>query len=60
MARAPKRETKSILSKKARVDQSTSRTHELIARIRQRREAVRQRVGVLTESAALIRDDRNR
>ena len=35
-------------------------THEVVARIRDRREQIFQREGLLSDSAALIREDRDR
>jgi hypothetical protein len=35
-------------------------TQALVTRIRERREEIRQRVGVLSDTAILIRDDRDR
>jgi len=37
-----------------------SLVRDLVARIRQRREAIRQTVGTLSDGAALIREDRDR
>jgi hypothetical protein len=38
----------------------SKRTGDLVARIRERREEIGQRVGILSDSAILIREDRDR
>ena len=38
----------------------SKRTGDLVARVRERREEIRQRAGILSDSAILIREDRDR
>jgi len=38
----------------------SKRTGDLVARIRERREEIRQKAGVLSDSTILIREDRDR
>ncbi len=48
-----------VNGKKGRV-RISDRTRKLVDRIRQRREQIRRRVGILPNSAELIRQDRER
>jgi hypothetical protein len=60
MRKASKRAADNSTITKRYPAKSPSSKLALVARIRQRREAIQQRVGTLSDSAALIRDDRGR
>jgi hypothetical protein len=59
-----RRGSKRAASNSAKVNRNmakpSKRTGDLIARIRERREEIRQRAGVLSDNATLIREDRER
>ena len=59
-----RRGTKRAVSNSAKVNVNLSkpskRTRDQVARIRERREEIRQRAGILSDSAILIREDRDR
>ena len=59
-----RRGSKRAASNSAKVNRNmakpSKRTGDLVARIRERREDIRQRAGILSDSAILIREDRDR
>jgi hypothetical protein len=55
-----RRTTKPVTNGRKGKIQVSDRTRRLVDRIRQRREQIQQRVGVLPNSAELIRQDRER
>ena len=59
-----RRGSKRAASNPAKVNRNmakpSKRTGDLVARIRERREEIRQRAGVLSDSTILIREDRDR
>jgi hypothetical protein len=57
-----RRGSKRAASNPAKVNMAkpSKRAGDLVARIRERREEIRQRTGVLSDSALLIREDRDR
>ncbi len=59
-----RRGSKSAANNSAKISRSEAKPsklkHDLVARIRQRREGIRQRAGILSDSAILIREDRDR
>jgi len=56
--------SKRAASDSARISESLAKpsklARDLVARIRERREKIRQRAGTLSDSTILIREDRNR
>jgi len=60
MRRGSKRAASNSAKVNRSLEKAPQRTGGLVARIRERREEIRQRAGVLSDSAILIREDRDR
>jgi len=60
MRRGSKRAASNSAKVNRNVAKPSKRTGDLVARIRERREEIRQRAGVLSDSTILIREDRER
>jgi hypothetical protein len=60
MRRGSKRAVSNSVKVKRNMAKPSKRTGDLVARIRERREDIRQRAGILSDSAILIREDRDR
>jgi len=60
MRRAAKHAADHLKKSNASPAGPSRRTRDRVARIRQRRDEIRERVGVLSDSAVLIREDRDR
>jgi hypothetical protein len=60
MRRASKRVAGNTAMDNARLAKSSRLKRDQVARIRERREEIRRRAGVLSDSANLIREDRDR
>ena len=60
MRRGSKRASRNSAKVNRTMAKPSKRTGDLVARIRERREEIRQRAGVLSDSAILIREDRDR
>src|SRR5258708_20085362 len=60
MPRGSKRAARDLAKCKASQAKSSQPTRDLVAQIRKRREKIRRRVGILSDSAFLISDDWNR
>ncbi len=54
------RVTKQAINGKKKRPKTADRSQALLERIRQRREQIRQRVGLLSDSSELIREERDR
>ena len=55
-----RRATRPLINRKNSKTQLPARSQALLARLRERRERIRRRVGILPNSAELIRQDRER
>ena len=60
MRRGSKRAASNPAKRNSSPAKASQPTRDLVARIRERREEIRQRAGVLSDSALLIREDRDR
>jgi hypothetical protein len=60
MRRGSKRAASNSAKVHRKMAKPSKRTSDLVARIRERRDEIRQRAGVLSDRAVLIREDRDR